>query len=94
MGSKQKQLFAGRFGVKVVKKYRMLQMERREIGCSSLNRSTINQPLLVHYQSQLKLKMGVTTFLERDDNSHVMPGKKDTITRSKVKQQKHLLTIH
>ena len=91
-GSKQKQLFAGLIGGKVLKKYRVLQMARREIGCPSLNRSTTNQPLLARFQSHLKLKKGVTTFLERDDNSRVMPGKKDTITRSKVKKQKHLLT--
>lgn len=36
-------------------------------------------------------KQKVTAFLEEHINSKLMPGKKDTITRSKMKMQKRLL---
>ena len=34
----------------------------------------------------------IKEFLERDDNTKIVPGKKDTITRCKIKKQKRYLT--
>lgn len=39
-----------------------------------------------------KLKKMIQTFYERDDNSRITTGKKDTITKNKIKMQKRLLS--
>lgn len=37
-------------------------------------------------------KLAVVSFLTRDENSRLLPGKKDTITKNKIKEQRRILT--
>ncbi|XP_048243017.1 uncharacterized protein LOC125375963 [Haliotis rufescens] len=43
----------------------------------------------VCYSQRLKHK--IHAFYQRSDNSHIIPGQKQTVTKNKVKKQKHLL---
>lgn len=44
-----------------------------------------------HEKQSLKYKMEIQTFLQEDENSRVAPGKKDCLTKKKIKKQKRFL---
>ncbi|XP_038063032.1 uncharacterized protein LOC119733721 [Patiria miniata] len=82
----------------IVKKYRMVKrlsstlgvnahrLIRKDMG-KNLNYARVQRSDRVNDET----KQLLNDFFERDDNSRQMPGKKDTITRHKVKKQKRLL---
>ena len=78
---------------KIIKKYKFLRWigsltSHRLIKCNdNLTSIRINR-----LKQQEKLRMDITRFLERNENSRMYPGKKDTITRNKQKMQKQMLS--
>ncbi|KAH3808925.1 hypothetical protein DPMN_137287 [Dreissena polymorpha] len=72
--------------IEIVKKYRQMKALGKLL---QKDRRTLNvKPKKIILTSKLKMK--VQSFLEREDNSVTMPGKKDTV--SKDKKQKKILT--
>ena len=72
----------------VMKKYRMTEYMKKEIGIN-LRRTRVGKPKKGSLSTVLKSK--VRQFFERDDNSRITTGKKQTVTRNKIKRQKRLL---
>ena len=81
----------------VQKKYRLVHKVSKQIG---VNQTLITQDCGKYLTYQRKTrsdktdettKRKIVAFFERDDNSWMLPGEKDTITLNKVKKQKHLL---
>lgn len=77
----------------ILRKYRMLERTRRALSIFPKER------LLVEFTRKRRSdaiseenKEAISSFFERDDNSRMMPGKRDTITRKKIKKQKRLLS--
>ena len=82
---------------KIIKKYRMLNRARLAIRCRNLNGRPTDDTLKYTRKGrsdQLAREETnrISSFYERDDNSRLCPGKKDTITRKKIKKQKRLLS--
>ena len=72
-------------GGKIIRKYRLQQILQQRFGWS---RKFQNSILKVSQRSDTKvafekLKIKIIDFLERDDNSRILTGKKETITRAK-----------
>lgn len=75
---------------KVLKKYKCL----RQVMSLTSQRALKNESSITSKKSLLKTikqRTDVTLFLESDEHSKQCPGKKDAITRKKVKKQKRLL---
>ena len=81
-----KRLIAG----KIMKKYKLLCFLKSEIEISHTKfhdaQNVPNNTIVTRYADKVK------EFFERDDNSITTAGKKNTITRRKVKKQRRLLT--
>ena len=96
---REKQYLAQLFTGKIVKKCRMEKFARDSLCIRSRRWKTITKKFNAIHKRQKKcgvagekLKLAVTTFFERDDVSRSTTGKKDSITRGKVKKQKRLLS--
>ncbi|KAG8241924.1 hypothetical protein J6590_108299 [Homalodisca vitripennis] len=72
---------------KIVKKYKFMSQLKKITGTKKLRYS---HEKIVQSKSH-KAKKAVIEFLECDKNSRMSPGKKDTLTKHKVKKQKRLL---
>lgn len=77
---------------KVIRKYRFLNKSRFGFGSYKLfkeNRSKNNESKRAILRK--KMKEEVVNFLEKDCNTTLCPGKKDCITKDKIKKQKRYL---
>lgn len=81
---------------KIVKKYRMNFMlskmtgiDRRHARSTKKNIEIKKKPRLDALRRQIQ--SDIHTFMLREDNSRVLPGKKDSVTVNKEKHQKHVL---
>lgn len=87
---KDKQAFKERLSSsKILKKYKLITSTCKLLQCSSKIK-----PTYVANKKQFMVstkRLQVRHFLENDENSTMSPGKKDTITRNKVKMQKRYL---
>lgn len=84
---------------RIVKKYRVASMLKKEFGFSSkLQRANVMRTNKLEYtRKKQQNKIGqdvrkmIEEFLERDSNSRATTGKKETITRKREKKQKRFL---
>ncbi|MGL5028750.1 MAG: hypothetical protein ACRC6C_01280, partial [Wolbachia pipientis] len=93
---KSKQVFSKMFfGGKILRKYRCLASAKSFLKYRALISHEESKTLLYQRKSIKdydSIVRKVTQFLEKDENSRMCPGKRDTVTRNKVKKQKHLLS--
>jgi len=82
-------LFIGR----TVRKYKMLSLCRSVLGFSGRNSGRCMKRKLVSHKSDfcVKLKTQIQQFYVRDDVSRITAGKKETITRNRLKMQKRFV---
>jgi hypothetical protein len=73
---------------RVLKKYRKIDTMRSALGCYSDQSAKKKSRRVLAVD---RLMLACRSFFERDDNSRLTAGKKQTITRRKVKKQKRLL---
>lgn len=86
--TKKKRILANMISGKIVKKYKCLQ----KIMCLTSRRTLINAKAEhIKQKNMLQEKNDVINFLEKDINSRICAGKKESITRKKVKKQKRFL---
>lgn len=91
---KEKMLFKKVLSGKIVKKYKVLhQINMKPIRQSSTsNKSLLDMTRKTRKdKTSSKLEKIVIEFFEEDCNSRLCPGKKDSITKDKIKKQKRLL---
>ena len=95
-----KQVFSKMITGNVLKKYGLLGSSMKDflgVGHRRIASNRTRSDRLVYEKKPRKDRKKVTVgqrvirFLEQDINSRVMPGKKDTITRKKLKKQKRVL---
>ncbi|KAL3855986.1 hypothetical protein ACJMK2_015183 [Sinanodonta woodiana] len=74
----------------VLQKYRCITQVRKELGIS---RSKVKNMtcIKVHHSVQSKFGKKVRIFLEREDNSTILPGKRDTEVQNKTPMPKIFL---
>ena len=101
---RERQLCARLLTGKVVKKYKMQQTAQTTFGFSQkrwgrYSGAKSGSKGLMTYQRSWKasaageeMKKSILNFFTQDDNSRLMPGKKDTKTKYKKKMQKRLLS--
>lgn len=95
---KNKEMFVNVLTSKLLRKYRLKKYAAKAFGFSRKrnldhkgNMET-RKGLFKRNRSRIdEIQRSVRSFLQRDDNSSIAPGKKDTITRNKVKRQKRFL---
>ena len=92
--AKKRQIIAGVVRAKIYKKYRLQnsmykEFEMRPRVSKHQGPDARRKPRKDKTSSQLQER--VKQFLSRDDNSRMTPGKKETITRHKIKKQKRIL---
>ena len=87
----KKKVFARVLSGKIIKKYRLQRSLNNLTSRYILPRNPYHTRQLSNILKQLKLKMEVQNFLEKDSSSRLTAGKKETITRNKLKKQKRLL---
>lgn len=85
---KEKRGFAQKIAGYIMKKYKYLNKCKTILSKRSVEsyKSKLTSKL-----NQLEKERKVVEFLESDENSRMMPGKRDTITKNKSKKQKRLL---
>ena len=83
--------FQNLFITRTLKKYKMLSMCRSVVGFSGRNPRWCMKPEIMKSDFCGKLKMQISQFYVRDDISRTTAGKKETITRNKVKMQKRFV---
>ncbi len=93
---KEKRLIAKVTAGKIVKKYRLQGFAENALGFSKKRRSVQSEDLCSTKRNPTNrftaaFKSKVQTFFTRDDNSRITTGRKQTITRKKVKKQKRFL---
>lgn len=96
---KARQLISKLVAGKILKKYRLVTMAKKEFGFSTkLIRTNMTRADKLKYTRKTQrnrvsqeVKEKITKFLERDDNSRATTGKKETITKMKNKMQKRFL---
>ncbi|KAK5640405.1 hypothetical protein RI129_011216 [Pyrocoelia pectoralis] len=86
---KEKQKFIKYTSGKIIKNYRFVQELNKCFGSYKLQRTQTSRKTLSHTKlKRTQLQNDLLKFFERDDNSRMCPGKKDTITVNKCKKQK------
>ncbi|PZC79665.1 hypothetical protein B5X24_HaOG216064 [Helicoverpa armigera] len=70
---------------------KLLRATERKKDMDSVTKKRSPLKVKTEVSKRKKLRTAVTTFLQRDDNSKMCPGKKDCVTRNKVKKQKRYL---
>jgi len=93
---KEKQLIAKITGGRIVKKYRLQGFAENALGFSKKRHSVQSEDLCSTNRNPTNrftaaFKSKVKTFFTRDDNSRITTGRKQTITKNKVKKQKRFL---
>ena len=95
---RDKQIIAKVTVGKIVKKYRLQRWSEHALGVSKKRRNLLNTKSLskftrkpVNRYADASMENNVKTFLTRDDVSRITTGRKQTITRNKVKMQKRFL---
>ena len=96
---KQRQIVSKYFTGQIIKKYRLLTFARKALALSQRRLVVRDGNTAMKYIRQRRqtaidnqMKATVANFLQRDDNSRTLPGKKDTVTYKLVKKQKSLLS--
>lgn len=97
---KEKQILSKVIAGKIIKKYRLGKYAHQEFRFSQkMMRANQKRPNSLDFQRKKQSnvitradEIKVAHFLERDDNSRATTGKRDTITRKKLKMQKRLLS--
>lgn len=95
---KSKEMFVNVLTSKLLRKYRFKKYAAKAFGFSRKrnldhrgNMET-RKGLFKRNRSRIdEIQRSVRSFLQRDDNNRIAPGKKDTITPNKVKRQKRFL---
>lgn len=92
---KSKEMFVNVLTSKLLLKYRLKKYAAKALGFSrkrNLDHKGIKETrkgLFKRNRSNIdEIQRSVRSFLQREDNSRIAPGKKDTITWIKVKRQK------
>lgn len=87
---KEKKAIVSIFSGKIIRKYKLLNKMNK---CFGFNRKLhLHQIQKSKHEIEMdRIKKSVTDFYQRDDVSRMMPGKKATKTKKKVKVQKRLL---
>lgn len=85
---KQKRQFCESISGKVVKKYKSLHHIR---NLTSEKCMRLKNKRKDHFQKWKKIKNEITLFFEKDENSRLCPGKRDFISRKRIKKQKRYL---
>lgn len=85
---KEKEKFCGLLSGDVVRKYKSLKLIT-DLTSGKFIRS--KKRSLKRHQRRKQIKEKITSFFESDENSRLCPGKKDFISRSKIKRQKRYL---
>ena len=96
---RNKELFINVLTSKLLRKYRLKKYTARAFGYSRKRVTLDHEENIKTRQGLFKrdrtrvdeLQTSVRSFLQRDDNSRTAAGKKDSITRNKVKKQKRFL---
>ncbi len=97
-GQRHKTVLSWIISGRVVKKYRFITQTKKQtgLGWRSLAGVSATKKTCIGLQQQRKawtsLQDDVLSFLERDDNSRIMPGKKDACKTDVGKVQKRVLT--
>lgn len=83
---KEKKSLAEMLKGKVMKKYQLIKQAYKEIGIC-IGRYSVKT------KGSLRKRLGpsVRAFYQRDDNSRITPGMKQTVTKNKLKMQKRIL---
>ena len=90
--TRQKQHIANILTSKILSKYRMRKMMQTAVGVSrQLGEHSKSAKRSKQRSYYTKVGKTVSDFFQRDDNSRMTSGKKQTITRKKEKKQKRLL---
>ena len=97
--AKDRQVISKVVAGKLLKKYRLLDFARKEFGFSpKLMKTNKTRATKLQYTQQIQcnkiskeVEKKIISFLERDDNSRITTGKKETVTKSKKKMQKRFL---
>jgi len=84
--SRQKRIICATIIGRITKKYKFNCLLRRELGVGCRVNRTRKRGTI-----STRLRKEVHAFFERDDNSRITTGVKQTITRNKVKRQKRLM---
>ena len=100
MNQEEKRILSSVVSRKILKKYDLMKVANEMLGITekrlkfnSLRRKD-DRFRRRKYKNSIsdKVKQKVRDFLEKDNNSRMMPGKRDTITRNKIQKQKRLLS--
>ncbi len=97
--AKDRQVISKVLAGKLMKKYGLLSFARKEFGFSpKLMKTNKTKATKLQYDRKIQcnkiskeVEKKIISFLERDDNSRITTGKKETVTKSKKKMQKCLL---
>jgi hypothetical protein len=86
-----KRMLTASLSGKIIKKYRCCSVLRREAGIGRTSAYNIQYSRKKRDCIQTKFKGEVISFLEREDNSTIMPGIKDVVKVDGEIKQKHIL---
>lgn len=100
LNAQEKRILSNVVSKKILKKYNLMSAANELLGITQkrLKFNSLKQNRDKYSRRKYKnalserVKERVRLFLEEDINSRMMPGKKDTITRKKLKKQKRILT--
>ncbi|CAH1119454.1 unnamed protein product [Phaedon cochleariae] len=90
--AKKKRKFIEHTSGNVIKKYRLINETKKIFGSHKIQKNKASERINETKVKRSNLITVVRKFYERDDNSRMCPGKKDTITVKKCKKQKRYLS--
>ena len=90
--SKKKENFIQHTSGNIIKRYRLINETNKYFGSHKVQKDAPKRILTKVKRKHLNLMQTVKNFYEKDDNSRMCPGKKDTITVNKCKKQKRYLS--
>lgn len=88
---REKQVYCNLFSGALIKKYKLRTYAAEHIGFHYRKFKDKSNTLQTRSTKSKKLGPLITEFYTRDDNSRVLPGKKQTVTLRKNKKQKRIL---
>jgi hypothetical protein len=95
-GFKSRQLFAHAVSGKIIRKYRCFGQTKDFLKSKTVKGLHTSLPFKYSRKPNVrmeKVSKDIESFLSRDKFSRLCPGKKDTLTRNKVKKQKRLMNM-
>lgn len=87
---REKQVISGILEGKILKKYRCQTAAKGRVGCYSRKKTCGEETSRIRKKGH-SLHQRIRNFFCNDDNTTLTPGKKQTLTRGKIRQQKRLL---